>query len=177
MVDGDSEAIQKLISDAKSAISALTYDESKTLAQNKSRVDAIMTKLASDVDNQRKAELAADKATFEQYKNTRSAATNDLMADGDGNAISKLISDAQSAIAALDYDENKTLAQNKSLVDAIIDQLVIAIQEQRTVDSISMINARIDTGDVQVYTLSGKKISRVVTSGIYIINGKKIMLK
>ena len=126
--DGDSDAVKKMVNDAKSAISALTYDESKSLTDNKSRVDAIMTKLATDVDNQRKAEqLAADKATFEAYKTSSSTAADDLILDGDGAAILKLVSDAKTTIAALTYDESKTLAQNKALVDAIMEQLVLDV--------------------------------------------------
>ena len=124
-----------MVSDAKSAIAALTYDESKTLAQNKARVDAIIDKLASDIATQR----AADKANFEAYKTSNSTAADDLIIDGDGAAILKLVSDAKAAIAALTYDESKTLAQNKALVDAIMEQLILDVSAQRSDDQLAAI--------------------------------------
>ena len=74
-------------------------------------------------------------------------------------------------------DKKKVMAENKAIVDSIIDQLVVSIQEQRSIDSIAQVNGEISSGDVNVYTLSGKKVSRITKPGIYIINGKKMKLK
>ena len=173
--EGDGDDVQQLINEALAAIAALPFDESLTLEENKARIDAILAKLTADIEKQRK--LAADKVDFEQYKTSRSATTNELMAEGDGNDVQRLIANAQAALAALTYDENKTLAENKAIVDSIIDQLVVSIQEQRSIDSIAQVNGEISSGDVNVYTLSGKKASRITKPGIYIINGKKMKLK
>lgn len=173
--EGDGDDVQQLINEALAAIAALPFDESLTLEENKARIDAILAKLTADIEKQRK--LAADKVDFEQYKTSRSATTNELMAEGDGNDVQQLIANAQAALAALTFDENKTLAENKAIVDSIIDQLVVSIQEQRSIDSIAQVNGEISSGDVNVYTLSGKKVSRITKPGIYIINGKKMKLK
>ena len=54
--ESDSQAATALITDAKNAIEALTYDTSKTLAQNKSAVDVVITQLTTDLANQRAAD-------------------------------------------------------------------------------------------------------------------------
>lgn len=53
-VDGDTERCEKLVSQAVSAIGAVSYDTKKSLAKNKAKVDAIITKLKKDLKAQRK---------------------------------------------------------------------------------------------------------------------------
>jgi hypothetical protein len=53
---GDSAAAQKLIADAKAAIAALTYDESKPLAQNVAAATEILTGLDAALEAQRAAD-------------------------------------------------------------------------------------------------------------------------
>ncbi len=55
--EGDSEAAAKIITDAAAAVDALTYDEAKTLAENKAAVDA-----AADIADALAAQRAADAA-------------------------------------------------------------------------------------------------------------------
>jgi hypothetical protein len=57
--EGDSEEVQALIADAKSEIGALTYDESKTLGENKAAVDAIIAQLEEDLAAHRKVYTAS----------------------------------------------------------------------------------------------------------------------
>ena len=52
-VIGDSEETMKLIADAKEAINKLSYDEKKSLDENKAIVDEIYNKLVTDVKNSR----------------------------------------------------------------------------------------------------------------------------
>ena len=54
--DGDSNAATALITAAKAAIDALTYDTGKSLAENRAAVDAIRNKLETDLNYQRTAE-------------------------------------------------------------------------------------------------------------------------
>ncbi len=56
---GDSAASLQLIADAKAAITALTYDETHSLAQNKTKLQSILTALDTDLAAQRKADAAA----------------------------------------------------------------------------------------------------------------------
>ena len=54
--EGDSDACKKLIADAKAAMEALAFDESKTLDENKAAVDALLAKLKKDLEAQRASE-------------------------------------------------------------------------------------------------------------------------
>ena len=53
--EGDSEVCQELIQQAKNAIDATTFDETKSLDENKVAVDAIVAKLAEQLEAQREA--------------------------------------------------------------------------------------------------------------------------
>ena len=128
-VEGDSEACAKLITDAKAAIGALEYDTTKSLAENKVRVDAIIKKLDTD--------LAAQRALdgFASYKTEQQTVADGKAAEGDSEACAKLITDAKAAIGALEYDATKSLAENKALVDAIISKLDTDLAAQRALDA------------------------------------------
>lgn len=52
---GDTAACQKLITDAKAAIDAVTYDKDKTVAAIKTSIDEIITKLKKDLEAAREA--------------------------------------------------------------------------------------------------------------------------
>ena len=98
--EGDSQAVLSLISTAKSDIEKLTYDEHKSLDDNKAIVDTIISKLKTDIMVQRTEDkLAEDKAVFETYKTTRKADAEALAKDGDSQEASKLISEAINPVA------------------------------------------------------------------------------
>ena len=110
--------------------------ESKTLAENKTAVDAIIAPLADALAAQRAADqLAADKAAFEAYKTEKEAAADAMAKEGDSEACQQLIADAKAAIEALTYDESKTLAENKTAVDDIIAKLQADLAAQREQDA------------------------------------------
>ncbi|MBQ3888326.1 MAG: hypothetical protein II738_01140, partial [Clostridia bacterium] len=188
---GDSAACAALIDAAKSAIDGVTYDESKSLDENKAAVDtaANLDQLAADLTDQRAADevekkindigtvaltdeskqkiddakeaydnltdkqkalvgnkdtletaedayqLLEDKDNFEQYKDELKQAAEDKRKDDDSNESKKLIDDAIAAIDAMDYDESKTLDENKQAVDAAadLDELTEQLKEHRAV--------------------------------------------
>ena len=132
-LENDSETCQQLIATAQAAIAALKYDENKTLEENKAVVDDIVTKLKTDLEAQREkeAQLAKDKTAFEEYKTNGINTCATLTAEDDSDACRQLITEAQAAIAALTYNENKTLDENKAAVDAIITKLASDLEAQR----------------------------------------------
>ena len=75
--------------------------------------------------------LDALKAEFEEYKTTAENACSNAAIAGDSQACLQLIADAQTAIATLVYDENKSLEENKAIVDAIVAQLSADLEAQR----------------------------------------------
>ena len=165
--EGDSEAAQKIITDAKAAIDALTYDESKTLAENKAAVDAIIAPLADALAAQRAADqLAADKAAFDAYKTEQKVAADALTQEGDSEACAALITAAKEAIDALTYDESKTLAENKTTVDDIIAKLQADLAAQREQEAQSTTPIRGDvTGSGEVTADDVTKLIDDILSG------------
>ena len=55
----DSEAVNKIVEDAKAAVNAVTYDKTKSFAENKAAVDEIVDKAANDIAAQEEAEKPA----------------------------------------------------------------------------------------------------------------------
>ena len=126
--EGDSAACAALIAAAKDDIAALTYDENKPLAENKAAVDAILDALAADLAAQRSLDA------FNAYKAEGKDAADAMTEEGDSDACAALIAAARDDIAALTYDDAKSLAENEAAVDAILDALAAALAAQRAAD-------------------------------------------
>ena len=124
-LEGDSAACTDLISDAKDAIDALSYDCTKSLDENKAAVDKIIADLADALALQR------NKEAFEAYKVPSKEAADALALESDSAACETLIANAKDAIDALNYDEEKTLDENKAIIDGIIADLADALALQR----------------------------------------------
>ena len=75
--------------------------------------------------------LEAGKAAFETYKTEQGEAAGNKALEGDSEQCAGLIADAQAAIAALEYDEDKSFEENKAAVDEIIAQLEDDLAEHR----------------------------------------------
>ncbi|MBR4314391.1 MAG: Ig-like domain-containing protein, partial [Lachnospiraceae bacterium] len=117
--DGDSDASKKLIEDAKKAIDALAYDETKSLDENKKAVEAILTKLKDDLTTQRAADKkeAEDTAAAKKVTDTINALpASDKVATTDKAAIEA----ARKAYDALTADQKKKVPADvlKKLTDA-----------------------------------------------------------
>ena len=135
--EGDSEASQAIIADAVAVIEALEYDEDKSLEENKAAVEEAAAPVAEALAEQRAAEqLAADKAAFDAYKAEQVAAVEALAEEGDSEASQAIIADAVAAIEALEYDEEKSLEENKAAVEEIAAPVAEALAEQRAADAI-----------------------------------------
>ena len=79
--------------------------------------------------------LAARKAAFDAYKDELKQAAEDKRKDGDSDESKKLIDDAIAAIDAMEYDESKSLDENKAAVDTAADltELTEQLEEHRAV--------------------------------------------
>ena len=120
--DSDGEAARKLINDAKTAISGLTYDETKTLDKNKAAVDAVVEKLRSDLASQRKDDDESN--DFNRYKNLKKEAAKTIARDTSDTNVKVMVDEAISEIDKLTYDKTKSIDENKAAVDKIFDKLV-----------------------------------------------------
>lgn len=126
--ENDSDATSKLITDAETAIKALTYDVTKTSEANKEAVNAIVTKLTQDLETQ---QIKEAKGAFETYKTEKTEYVESLKSEGDSTEVSGLISNAKAAITALAYDETKSLEENKTAVDNIVTKVETDVKAQR----------------------------------------------
>ena len=143
--EGDSEASQQIIAEAVAAIEALEYDEEKTLDENKAAVDELVAPVAEALDAQRAAEaLAADKAAFAEYQAEQIAAIESLAEEGDSEASQQIIAEAIAAIEALEYDEEKTLDENKAAVDEVVAPVAEALDAQRAAEALAADKAAFD---------------------------------
>ena len=125
-------------------------------------------------------QLEVDKQNFADYKTEQQAVADALAEEGDSEACQQLITDAKVAINALAYDEGKTFDENKAAVDAIIEKLKNDLTAQRAADAAASI-VSINGGNVKTdiwYDMHGRKLKGMLTkSGVYILNGKKIIIR
>lgn len=181
----DSPECLQLIADAQSSIDALQYDLEKTLEENKAAIDTIIDQLSTDLDNQRtaerqakeEAEYAANLTAFNSYKTIKKLTIGWMEKPGDSEICLQLIADAQTAVEVLAYDREKTLDENRDALDAITSQLEAALEAQRLTDGIDLPGNPRNDRDVW-YDLRGNKLDAKPTRpGLYIRNGRKIMVK
>ncbi|MCQ2095062.1 MAG: hypothetical protein MJY81_08740, partial [Bacteroidaceae bacterium] len=74
-------------------------------------------------------------------------------------------------INSLQYDENITLEENKSVIDELVKLLKTNVEDARIASGLNKTN--ISKHNLQIYTLDGKKIDSISKSGLYIINRRK----
>ena len=129
--EGDSDAAKAIIADAKAAIEALEYDEEKSLDENKDVVDEIVKPVANELAAQR------DLDAFKAYQTEKAAAANDMAEDGDSDESKAFITEAVGKINALEYDEDKTLDENKAAVDDLVAQLEEDLLAQRAAEALA----------------------------------------
>ncbi len=77
--------------------------------------------------------LEARKAAFDEYKDDVTADIDALVEDGDSEQCKALIDSAKDAVDGVEYDESKSLDENKAAVDAAadLDALEAALEEHR----------------------------------------------
>ena len=201
--DGDSQASQKLIADAVAAIDALTYDEAKTLAENKEAVDEIIDALKEDLAAQREADkenlgdadLIYDALKYQYFKLRKQfedlvTYLDEECADVEANYADDVaeiehLLDAANLKLESDYangllNNNSTLlnaSKIAALIEKVKEQATAAQAAHDTTTSITAIKAKYGE-NVEIYTISGKKVmTDQLRKGIYIINGQKVVVK
>ena len=168
--EGDSEACAKLITDAKAAIGALEYDATKSLAENKALVDAIISKLDTDLAAQRA--LDASKAALE--KSIADATTYYDSIKDQYAGIANTLNSAIDAAKAVLNDATST----KSALDAAKETLEAAVETAKDAVATGISAIEVDGTLESVYTINGQKLNGKPTAkGLYIINGKKVVIK
>jgi len=170
------DACKGKIDDASNAYDALT-DDQKSLVTN---LEVLTT--ARQTYNTLKAaddELMAYKAAFENYKSELRAIIEALGKEDDSDAVRDIINKAISDIDALEYDVTISLDDNKAKVLSFVNSVDEAVENQRAEDQKASGIEELELAEkVNIYDLSGKKITRsMLKSGLYIRNGKKVLIK
>ena len=170
-------ACKDKIDEANNAYNALTADQ-KALVTN---IDVLTTaKLTYDALKAAADELMAYKTAFENYKSELRAIIEALGKEDDSDAVKNIINKAISDIDALEYDVIISLDDNKVKVNSLVTSVNEAVENQRAEDqkTTGINELQITNDELPVYDLNGKKITNsMLKSGLYIRNGKKVVVK
>jgi len=100
----------------------------------KDQINTTRSALAQAVEKAKKDVANAVYIAFDKEKKAQKAAADALAEEGDSEACKALITKAKADINALQYDEAKTLAENKAAIKAIVAQLSKDLETQRAAD-------------------------------------------
>ena len=169
-------ACKDKIDEANNAYNALTNDQ-KALVTNV----VVLTTAKQTYDNLRAAaeKLIADKAAFDKYKSEIIAIIEALVKDDDSDAVKEIIRKAISDIESLEYEEAISIDDNKAKVQSFVTSVNEAVENQRAEDQKTNDIEELEFAEkVNIYDLNGRKITNsMLKSGIYIRNGKKMVVK
>ena len=170
------DACKGKIDAANKAYNALTADQ-KALVTN---LD-VLTNAQQTYDNLKAAaeKLEADKAAFDKYKSEIVAIIEALVKDDDSDAVKEIIRKAISDIESLEYEEAISIDDNKAKVQSLVTSVNEAVENQRAEDQKTNGIEELEFADkYNIYDLNGRKITiSMLKSGLYIKNGKKIVIK
>ena len=170
------DACKDKIDEAYNAYNALTADQ-KTFVTNLE----VLTNAQQTYDNLKAAaeKLIADKAAFNKYKSEIIAIIEALVKDDDSDAVKDIIRKAISNIDALEYDAVITLDDNKAKIQSFVTYIDETVESQRAEDQKTNGIEELEIADkYNIYDLNGRKITNsMLKSGLYIRNGKKVVVK
>ena len=169
-------ACKDKIDEANNAYNALTADQ-KALVTN---LDVLTTaKQTYDILKAAADKLAADKAAFDKYKSEIIAIIESLLKEDDSDAVKEIINKAISEIEALKYEDAISLDDNKAKINSFVNSVDEAVEKQRAEDEKTNGIEELElAGKVNIYDLNGRKITNtMLKSGLYIKNGKKVVVK
>ena len=98
-------------------------------------------------------ELAANKEEYNRYKEQKLGEIDAMAQEGDSQQCSDIISGAKMLVAMLYYNENITLDENKSVIDAVISTLIDSLEEHRKVYHVLFVDENGTTVDEVPYTI------------------------
>ena len=169
-------ACKDKIDDANNAYNDLTADQ-KALVSN---LD-VLTTAKQTYDNLKAAaeKLAADKAAFDQYKSEQKAIIEALIKEDDSDAVKDIIKKAISDIDALGYEEAISLDDNKEKLNTFVTSVNEVVEKQRAEDQKTTSIDELGFAEkANIFDLNGRKITNsMLKSGLYIRNGKKVVVK
>ena len=174
--EGCSEKVREIVTAGVNAISSYEYNKSKTVHENSEALDKLLVQLKKDVKEQleKEAQLAADKAAFATYKQEQAEVMDQLALENDPDTIKVLVAKTKDSLMALAYDEQLSLDENKAEVDSMVTLLQAEVDKLRQAVGISAASA--DERKRAYYNMSGVRVKRPSQKGVYIVNGKKVLI-
>ena len=174
--EGCSKKIREIVAAGVNAITGYEYNKSKTVHENSEALDQLLVQLKKDVEEQleKEAQLAADKATFATYKQEQAEVMDQLALENDPDTIKVLVAKTKDSLTALAYDEQLSLDENKAEVDSMVTLLQAEVDKLRQAVGISAASA--DERKRAYYNMSGVRVKRPSQKGVYIVNGKKVLI-
>ena len=174
--EGCSKKIREIVAAGVNAITGYEYNKSKTVHENSEALDKLLAQLKKDVKEQleKEAQLAADKAAFATYKQEQAEVMNQLVLENDPDTIKVLVAKTKDSLMALTYDEQLSLDENKAEVDSMVTLLQAEVEKLRQAVGISAASA--DERKRAYYNMSGVRVKRPSQKGVYIVNGKKVLI-
>ena len=170
------DACKNKIDEANNAYNALTADQ-KALVSN---LDVLTTAQQTYESLKAAAEkLAADKVAFDKYKSEQKDIIEALIKEDDSDAVKDIIKKAISDIDALGYEEAISLDDNKEKLNTFVTSVNETVEKQRAEDQKTTRIEELELAEkANIFDLNGRKITNsMLKSGLYIRNGKKIVVK
>ncbi len=170
------DACKGKIDEASTAYNALTAEQ-KALVSN---LDVLTTAQQSYESLKAAAEkLAADKSAFDKYKSEQKAIIETLVKEDDSDAVKEIIKKAISDIDALGYEEAISLDDNKEKLNTFVTSVNETVEKQRAEDQKTTRIEELELAEkANIFDLNGRKITNsMLKSGLYIRNGKKVVVK
>ncbi len=130
--EDDTVVSKALVEIVKAGISAIPYDPEDTPENNRAVVDETLEALKEAVETQRLAEK--DKVEYGKYKASVLEAADALINEDDSVASKTLVKIVKAAIAVTPYDDEKTLEENKAILDEALEALKEALENQRELE-------------------------------------------
>ena len=174
--EGCSEKVREIVTAGVKTLTDYEYDKTLTVHENSEALDKLLVQLKKDVEEQlnKEAQLAADKATFATYKQEQAEVMNQLVLENDPDTIKVLVAETKDSLMALAYDEQLSLDENKAEVDSMVTLLQAEVDKLRQAVGISAASA--DERKRTYYNMSGVRVKRPSQKGVYIVNGKKVLI-
>ena len=174
--EGCSEKVREIVANGVNAITGYEYNKSKTVHENSKALDQLLAQLKKDVEEQleKEAQLAANKAAFSDYKQEQAEVMNQLVLENDPDTIKVLVAETKDSLMAFAYDEQLSLDENKAKVDSMVTLLQAEVDKLRQAVGISAASA--DERKRAYYNMSGVRVKRPSQKGVYIVNGKKVLI-
>ena len=174
--EGCSEKVREIVANGVKTLTDYEYNKSKTVHENSEALDQLLVQLKKDVEEQlnKEAQLAADKAAFATYKQEQAEVMNQLVLENDPDTIKVLVAETKDSLMALAYDEQLSLDENKAEVDSMVTLLQAEVEKLRQAVGISAASA--DERKRAYYNMSGVRVKRPSQKGVYIVNGKKVLI-